>query len=222
MMNIFNVRKGQLVYFNNELHQVYSVKPFFRQSVHLIRLRDFKQELTTARTISLHRPQDLDSFTFNRNVYTLDKERMAEVGDRVMVIYPSPDYLDHHYLNAIETVATIESNGIISTEENGIKHKEYWVMVPDVLEGARNIDLYDKSIAPEEDATFSDDIASEVEKPRIGDIYEHITRSPSSTLMVIGIQGENIYLSGGYKVKKKDLGNQDNWRYKNHVSEELH
>lgn len=220
-MNIFNVRKGQLVYYNNELHQVYSVKPFFRQSVHLIRLRDFKQELTTARTISLHRPQHLDSFTFNRNVYTLDKDKMAAVGDRVMVVYPSPDYLDHHYLNAIEMVASIESNGIISTEENGIKHREYWVMVPDVLEGAKNIDLYDESILPEEGETPFETIASETRMPRIGDIYEHVKRTPPSTLMVVGIQGENIYLSGGYKIKKKDLENQENWRFKNHVSEEL-
>lgn len=220
-MNIFNVRKGQLVYYNNELHQVYSVKPFFRQSVHLIRLRDFKQELTTARTISLHRPQHLDSFTFNRNVYTLDKDKMAAVGDRVMVVYPSPDYLDHHYLNAIEMVASIESNGIISTEENGIKHREYWVMVPDVLEGAKNIDLYDESILPEEDATPTDDNAAAIGKPRIGDIYEHIKRDPSSRLMVIGIQDENVYLSGGYKVKKKELANEEEWLFQHHVTEEL-
>lgn len=220
-MNIFNVRKGQFVYYNNQLHQVYSVKPFFKQSVHLIRLRDFKQELTTAKSITLHKPQHLDSYTFNRKVYTLDRDKRAETGDHVLVVYPSPDYIDHHYLNAIEIAASIESNGIISTEENGIKHREYWVMVPEVLDGARNIDLYDEDIIPEEDTDADEYVWSETEKPKIGDIFEHIKSEPPFTVMVIAIQGETIHLSGGYKVKKEELADEETWIFKNHVSEEL-
>lgn len=220
-MNIFNVRKGQFVYYNNQLHQVYSVKPFFKQSVHLIRLRDFKQELTTAKAITLHKPQHLDSYTFNHKVYTLDKDKRAETGDHILVVHPSPDYIDHHYLNAIEIAASIESNGIISTEENGIKHREYWVMVPEVLEGARNIDLYDENVAVEDDTVSFESIWEETPQPRIGDIYEHIKINPPFTAMVIAIQGETIYLSGGYKIKKEKLSDQETWVFKNHVSEEL-
>ena len=219
-MNIFNVRKGQFVYYNNELCQVYSVKPFFKQSVHLVRLRDLKQQLSTAKAISLYRPQHLDSYTFNQNVYTLDKDRMAEIDDHVLVVYPSPDYLDNHYLHAIEKVASIESNGIISTKENGIKHREYWVMVPGVLDGATNIDLYDKNVTVEDDTVSLENIWSEIQNPRIGDIYEHIKMNPPFTVMVIAIQEETIYLSGGYKVKKEELADHETWIYINHVSEE--
>lgn len=218
-MNIFNVRKGQFVYYNNQLHQVYSVNPFLRQSIHLIRLSDLKQQLTTAKTITLYRPQHFDSYTFDQNIYTLDQNKIAEVGDYIIVVYPSPDYLDHHYLHAIEMVASIESNGIISNEENGIKHNEYWVMVPGILEEANNIDFYDKNVTPEEDVTPKENLDSSIPMPRIGDIYEHIKRKPYFTVMVFAIQGDNIYLSGGYKVHKKDLANQENWIFKKHVSE---
>src|SRR5699024_3004438 len=117
-MNLLNVRRGQFVYYENVLHKVYSVKPFFRKSVHLIRLRDYQQVIVRARDIDLHRPQHLDSFVCNYKRYTLHKKQQAEIGDFILVTNPSPDYLDNHYLNAIEMVASIEKNGIISNRMN--------------------------------------------------------------------------------------------------------
>src|SRR5699024_1581060 len=125
----------------NKLHKVYSVKPFFKQSVHLIRLEDYEQQLATAAEIDLCRPEHLDSFICNHRRYTLNKHTKAKVGDYILVINPRPDSMDDHHLNAIEMVSSIESNGVISNKSNGIKHNEYWVMVPGIEDGANFIDL---------------------------------------------------------------------------------
>lgn len=214
-MNLFNVRKGQFVYFNNALHKVYAVKTFFRQSVHLIRLSDFKQQLTTARAIDLYKPQHLDSFTFNHKLYTLDKNKRAEIGDYILVIHPSPDYLDHHYLHAIEMVAAIESNGIISSKSNGIKHHEYWVMVPELLADATIIDLQH----PNEHSVDAQDPAPptntwpETSTPRIGDVYQKTNSDPDIQTMVIAIKGQTIYLGGDLKVSQDDLTDRKQWTF---------
>lgn len=142
-MRLFNVRRGQFVYFENQLHRVYSVMPFFKQSIHLIRLSDLEQQLTKARKIDLYRPQHLDSFIYNEKRYTLRNDVRAEVGDLILVIHPRPDSLDHHYLHAIETVTSVENNGVITNKANGIKHTEYWVLVPGLLEDAQLIDYQD-------------------------------------------------------------------------------
>src|SRR5699024_3492794 len=113
MMRLMNVRKGQFVYYNNKLHKVYAVKPFFKQSVHLIRLDDLTQEVVTAREITLYRPQHLDSFIYNGQRFTLNKEVRASVGDYILVIAPNPDSLDRHHLHAIEIVTTVEDRGVI-------------------------------------------------------------------------------------------------------------
>src|SRR5699024_3253675 len=117
-----NVRKGQFVYYKNKLHKVYSVKAFFKQSIHLIRLEDFEQELATAKEIDLYKPKHLDSFVCNYKRYTLNKNVKAKIGDYILVINPRPDSLDHHHLHAIEMVSKIEENGVISNKQNGIKH----------------------------------------------------------------------------------------------------
>src|SRR5699024_8483822 len=111
MMRLMNVRRGQFVYYNNKLHQVYAVKPFFKQSVHLIRLDDLTQEVVTARDITLYRPNHLDSFIYSGQRFTLNKYIRASVGDYILVMSPSPDSLDRHYLHAIEIVTTVEDGG---------------------------------------------------------------------------------------------------------------
>lgn len=79
-MKLYQVRKGQFVYYNNELHKVYGVKPMYKLSVHLIRLRDLTQHLTNAASVEKYRPKDRDSFIFNHKAYTLNENRKAEVG----------------------------------------------------------------------------------------------------------------------------------------------
>src|SRR5690625_4002788 len=113
-MRLINVRRGQFVYYENKLHKVYSVKPFFKQSVHLIRLSDFEQVLATAREIDLHRPKHLDSFMYNGHRFTLDKNKKAEVGDYILVINPKPDSLDRHHLQDRKSTRLNSSHVAIS------------------------------------------------------------------------------------------------------------
>lgn len=221
-MNIFNVRKGQFVYYNNRLHRVYGVKPFFKKSVHLIRLSDFTQQLSTAKEIDLYKPKHLDRFTFNKVVYTLDKYKQAEVGDYILVTHPSPDYLDNYDLHAIEMVAEIETNGIISSRSNGIKHREYWVMVPEILDGATNIDLQNQDLTsePEHELVPQEPMLSEAYTPRIGDVFMQVLSNPPMLTMVVAIQENTIYLAGGFEVTKEQLANPKEWMYSHHVSEQ--
>lgn len=219
-MNLLNVRKGQFVYYQNKLHRVYSVKHFFKQSVHIIRLEDYQQQLTTAKEINLYKPEHLDSFVYNRKRYTLDCNVKANVGDYILVINPRPDSLDHYHLHAIEMVSTIETNGVISNKSNGIKHNEYWVMVPELLEGARIIDRQqpdlETPLAPMEEPPLTVE-AAEPYTPRIGDVFQKNDSTPVIHAMVIAIADETVYLGGGFEVTLEDLSNPHQWSYINHV-----
>ena len=212
-MNLLNVRKGQFVYYNNKLHKVYSVKPFFKKSVHLIRLEDLEQELVTAKEITLYKPKHLDSFRFNYERYTLHKDVKAKVGDYILIINPKPDSLDHHHLHAIEIVSSIEAYGVISNKSNGIKHSEYWVMVPGLEEGATIIDL----AQPDPHALNAQEVKKqELDSrptyiPKIGDVFQENNSEPVIQAMVVAIQGETVYLGGGIEVHINKLTNGDSW-----------
>lgn len=210
-MRLINVRRGQFVYYENKLHKVYSVKPFFKQSVHLIRLSDFEQVLATAREIDLHRPKHLDSFMYNGHRFTLDKNKKAEVGDYILVINPKPDSLDHHHLHAIEIVSSIETHGVISNKANGIKHSEYWVMTPGLLEGARKIDWQDPELRTEEDDAIDQLLEQEMTKPQIGDIYQKNDVEPILQTMIVAIEGDIVFLGGGFKIHMNELTDSDRW-----------
>lgn len=215
-MNLLNVRKGQFVYYNNKLHKVYSVKPFFKQSIHLIRLEDLEQQLATAKEITLYKPKHLDSFVCNYKRFTLQKDAKATIGDYILIINPKPDSLDHHHLHAIEMVSKIEANGVISNKSNGIKHNEYWVMVPGFSEGATRID---KILHPgsEEENEYN---AGEPElpphaiyTPKIGDVFQKNNSDPIIQTMIVAIQGDTVYLGGDIEVKADKLRNSDVWSF---------
>lgn len=214
-MHLFNVRRGQFVYFENQLHQVYSVKPFFKHSVHLIRLQDFTQQLSTAREIDLYKPKHLDSFTFNHTTYTLDKDKRAETGDYILVTNPNPDSIDNHHLHAIEMVASVESNGIISTKANGIKHREYWVMIPEVLDAAKNIDLQDPSLATSDsdEQLPTKTTLKEVKMPFIGDVFHNTAYDPPMKTMVVAVQDETVYFGGNLNATKHELADTEKWQF---------
>ncbi len=209
-LRLINVRKGQFVYYDNKLHKVYSVKPFYKQSVHLIRLSDFEQVLTTARDIDLYKPKHLDSFICNHQRYTLDKYAKAKVGDYILVIDPRPDSLDYHYLHAIEMVSAIEDSGVISNKENGIKHHEYWVMVPGFSEGAQKIDRQNPNLKDEEDEV-ANEVDEEFHIPKIGDVYQKNDSDPLLQAMVLAIEGQTVYLGGNRQVSVTELIDSDKW-----------
>lgn len=209
-MRLINVRKGQFVYYNNRLHKVYSVKPFFKLSVHLVRLADLHQEIVTAREIDLYRPQHLDSFLYNGKRFTLDKNVRATVGDYILVIAPNPDSLDRHHLHAIEIVTAVEDSGVISNKMNGIKHEEYWVMKEGRLDGAKVIDRQDPA-KNGDDATQTVVIPESHTSPRVGDVYQKNDSDPLLQAMVVAIDGSDVYLGNGMKVSVTELTTSDRW-----------
>lgn len=207
-MRLINVRRGQFVYYENKLHKVYAVQPFFKQSVHLIRLADMEQLIVTAKEIDLYQPKHLDSFKYNRQRFTLDKHAKATIGDYILVINPRPDSLDHHHLHAIEMVSKIERNGVISNKMNGIKHNEYWVMVNGLIDDANNIDRQDPNLSSTDE---DEQVEIEFYFPKIGDIYQKNNSDPLLQAAVTAIQGRMVFLGDGSKVTITELADSDRW-----------
>ncbi|MBY0221085.1 MULTISPECIES: hypothetical protein [Sporosarcina] len=220
-MKLVNVRKGQFVYYQNQLHKVYSVKTFFKRSIHLIRLQDFEQQLSTAKDIDFYKPKHLDSFVYTHKRYTLDKNVKAKVGDYILVINPKPDSMDHHYLNAIEIVSSVERNGVISNQSNGIRHDEYWVMVPGLEEGATIIDFQnpDSEMIENQESQQAETDLPETYIPKIGDVYQRNDSDPVMQAMVVSIKGQNVYLGGNLEVKMNILTDNEKWSYVKNVKD---
>lgn len=214
-MNLLNVRKGQFVYYQNELHKVYSVYPFFKQSVHLVRLHDLEQVIVTAKEITYYKPKNLDSFIVNGKRYTLDQDVHAKIGDYILVVNPKPDSLDHHHLHAIEIVSSLEDNGVISNKSNGIKHTEYWVMVPGLLDGGQRIDkqVQGETTLEEDLGISKESLHPDLAQPKIGDVYQKNDSEPIYQAMVVATQGCTVYLGEGLKLQAEELTDTDEWSY---------
>jgi len=217
-VKLYQVRKGQFVYYNNELHRVYSVKPLYKQSVHLIRLRDLTQHLTKAARVERYKPQNLDSFVFNRQAFTLCNDRKAEEGDYILITNPHPDSLDYYSLNEIEIVSTVEKNGVITTKSNGIRHSEYLLMVPGRKEDSRPIDYQDGGNMADEDLNTFESHQLEtnnldLEMPNIGDVYKKNNSDILIKTMVVSIYGETIFLGGDLQLSKEELADTTKWQF---------
>jgi hypothetical protein len=217
-VKLYQVRKGQFVYYNNELHRVYSVKPLYKQSVHLIRLRDLTQHLTTAARVERYKPKNLDSFVFNRQVFTLCNDRKAEEGDYILITNPRPDSLDYYSLNEVEVVSTVEQNGVVTTKFNGIRHTEYLLMVPGRKEGSHSIDYQDGENMVSKDLSMFESNQLEpnhlnLEMPTIGDVYKKNNSDILIKTMVVSIQGETIFLGGDLKLSKEELTDTSKWQF---------
>lgn len=211
-MKLFQVRKGQIVYYQNELHRVYSVKPMVKQSVHLMRLRDLSQHLSSAAEVDRYQPKELDSFIFNKNVYTLSKNRKAEEGDFILITNPNPDYLDHYSLNQIEVVATVENKGVVTTNSNGIRHNEYLLMVPGRDANSNPIEYRDIQDIEESNLQDQPDVSSDL-FPVIGDVYRKNEKDAVIEAMVVAIQGNTIFLGGGLELPHEELMDNEKWEF---------
>ncbi|MCT1904705.1 hypothetical protein [Oceanobacillus sojae] len=207
-MKLFQVRKGQFVFFENELHKVYSVKPMFKKSVHMYRLKDMKQVLTTAREINFYRPKHNDTFIFYGKRYTIDQYAKPEAGDYILIVKPTPDFLDHYSLNEIEKVERVEDGNVITTRDNGVKHSEYVVMVPGKSEASQEIAYFDKTLVPEEKQLQDESISYLAEnddtlKPAVGDIYLDIHNNTRA--MIVAMTDDEIVFGHGVRVHVAEL-----------------
>ncbi|GAA0417626.1 MAG: hypothetical protein ACQEWU_14740 [Bacillota bacterium] len=223
-MKLFQVRKGQFVFYKNELHKVYSVKPMFKKSVHLYRLKDMQQILTKASEIELYRPQHNDTFIFYGKRYTIDKNKMPEPGDYILIIKPAPDFLDHYSLNAIEKVDSVEDGNVVTTRDNGVKHSEYVVMVPGKADASQEIAYYDKSLVPEEQQIQDESISYLAEsdgslKPVVGDIYIDIANETKA--MIVAMTEDEVVFGHGVRVHVADLLNEENYKLVYRFEEDL-
>lgn len=218
-MKLYNVRKGQFVYYENELYKVYSVKPFFKKSVHLIRMRDLEQNLAEAREVELYRVQNLDSFIYNHNRYTLHKEKRAQKGDYILIINPKPDAIDHYSFHAIEVVSTSNDYGVVSNKANGIKHNEYWLMMHGREEANRAIDLQN---AGDEDSFINDEqqeefVLPDVDIPAVGDVFTKNDAQDPMKVMVVALKPDTVILGGGMEISRKELDDTDKWNFAYHL-----
>lgn len=213
-MKLLHVRKGQFVYHNNELHKIYSVKMIFKESVHLFRLKDMEQVLTNANEIETYQPKHNDTFIFRGDRYTVDKDKIPERGDYIIIVKPAPDLLDHYALNAIEKVDKVESKNVVTTRSNGVKHNEYIVMVPGKAEDSTDIAYYDSSIVSEKQVKIDESYrlfreAKQYLKPVVGDVY--YDAEEGVTTMVVAVSETEIHLGHGPRLDITDFYNEDRY-----------
>jgi hypothetical protein len=223
-MHLFQVRKGQFVYYKNELHKVYSVKPMFRKSVHLYRLKDMQQILTRAADIDLYRPKHKDTFIFYGKRYTIDKNKVPEPGDYILIVKPAPDFLDHYSLNEIEKVDHVEDGNVVTTRDNGVKHHEYVVMVAGKEAESQDIAYYDKTIVTEEQQADDESPAfltaedNEL-KPVVGDIY--IDKRNEVKAMIVAMTDNEVIFGHGLRVHVAELLDEDSFKLVYRIEESL-
>lgn len=220
-MKLYQVRKGQFVYYNNELHKVYGIKPMYKLSVHLLRLRDLTQHITNAASVEKYKPKEQDSFIFNHKAYTLSGNRKAEEGDLLLIHNPMPDSLDTYSLNEIDVVETVDKQGVVTSNSHGIKHNEYLLMVPGRTPNSHPIDY--QNTGDTEPENLHDNPTNDIKQmnsnqlPSVGDIYKKIGNNEELEAMVVAIKGETVYLGSGLSVSQEELLDPDKWEYLYHL-----
>ncbi|WP_142827433.1 hypothetical protein [Planococcus soli] len=215
-MKLLQVRKGQFVYYQNELHKVYSVKPLAKKSVLMFRVKDMEQVASKADEVTFYKPKHMDSFLFFGARYTLREDRPAEEGGYILITRPDPDYMDHYSLNEFEKVESVEGKNVITTRQNTVKSKEFYVMVPGEEAGSNDIVYFDKFKVSaeqlEQDAQLEEVLREKnAIRPSIGDVYLNLDNT--GTAMVVAIVGEEVTLGTGDRLTFHELYKADNWSY---------
>lgn len=213
-MNLLQVRKGQFVYYKNELHKVYSVRPLSRLSVLMYRIKDMEQVSCRADAITYYRPRHLDSFMLLGIRYTLRKDELARAGDYILITNPDPGHLDHYSLNEFEKVEKQEGNRVFTTLNNTVKSKEFLVMKLGEQPGSNVIDYLDMSLVTEEQLQADRALEENAEKeaavnPSVGDIYINLDNGIKA--MVVAVINDEVVLGHGERIKSAELFESDSW-----------
>lgn len=213
-MNILQVRKGQFVYYKNELHKVYSVRPLSRLSVLMYRIKDMEQVSCKAEEISLYKPKHLDSFMLLGARYTARKDEQAVVDGYILITNPDPGHLDHYSLNEFEKVGELIDGKVHTTLHNTVKPKEFLAMVPGVQPESNQIDYRDYSIVTEEQLEADNQLEKNAEKeaaitPSVGDIYINLDNGIKA--MVVAVIDDEVVLGHGERMKSAELFKSDSW-----------
>lgn len=213
-MNLLQVRKGQFVYYKNELHKVYSVRPLSRMPVLMYRIKDMEQVTSRAENLTLHRPQHMDSFMLLGNRYTLRKDEPAVEDGYILITHPDPGHLDHYSLNEFEKVAELIDNKVYTTLLNTVKPKEFMVMSPGVHTDSRNIDYQDHTKITDEQREEDRMLEKKAEeesavKPSVGDIYINLDNGIKA--MIVAVIDDEVILGHGERMKSSELVESDSW-----------
>lgn len=213
-MNILQVRKGQFVYYKNQLHKVYSVRPLSRLSILMYRIKDMEQVSCKAEEISLYRPKHLDSLMLLGARYTLRKDVIAAVDGYILITHPDPGYLDHYTLNEFEKVGQLIDDKVYTTLLNTVRPKEFLVMVPGVQDESNGIDYLDASLITDENLEEDRKLEAQVEeeasvKPSVGDIYLNLDNGIKA--MVVAVIEDEVVLGHGDRINVADLFESDSW-----------
>lgn len=213
-MNILQVRKGQLVYYKNQLHKVYSVRPLSRLSVLMYRIKDMSQVSCKAEEISFYKPKHLDSLMLLGARYTLRNDVRAVVDEYILITHPDPGHLDHYSLNEFEKVGELVDDKVYTTFLNTVKPKEFLVMVPGVQTESNGIDYLDKSLITEDDLEEDRKLEAQTKEeasanPTVGDIYINLDNGIKA--MVVAVIDDEVILGHGERIKMAELFESDSW-----------
>jgi hypothetical protein len=188
----------------------------FKKSIHLYRLKDMKQVLTSASEISFYKPKHNDTFIFNGKRYTIDETRKPIPGDFILITKPAPDFLDRYSLNSIEKVASIEGDNVITTRDNGVKFNEFVVLVPGRKDASQEIAYYDKNLVPEdqqiedESITYLLDSDEDTIKPQVGDVF--LEKESDIKAMIVAMTDREVIFGHGKRVPIMELFSEEKYK----------
>lgn len=214
LMNLLQVRKGQFVYYKNELHKVYSVRPLSRLPVLMYRIKDMEQVTSRAENIIYYKPKHMDCLMLLGVAYTLRKDEKALVGGYILITNPNPGALDHYSLNEFEKVDRFEGAGVLTTLNNTVKPKEFLVLLPGEQADSNPIDYLDRSLVTdtqiEEDRQLQAESQKEIAvNPSVGDIYMNLDNGIKT--MIVAVIDDEVVLGHGERMKADMLVSSDSW-----------
>lgn len=219
-MKIFQAKKGQFVYYKNELHKVYliKIKVNFKKAFYLYRLKDMQQVVTPAESLQTYHPEHKDTFIFCGKRFMIDKNKVPVSDDYILIVKPTPDYLDHYSLNAIEEVELVEGDDVVTTQSNGVKSKEYAVMVPDKSKDGRAIDYFEYRLVPDHQLQTDESprVAQNIKQqhyPVIGDIYYDTKKDMD--VMITATNNSEVFFGHGHHLRIMDLLDGDRYTLTN-------
>ncbi|AQQ51950.1 hypothetical protein [Planococcus lenghuensis] len=213
-MKLLQARKGQFVYFNNELHKIYSVKPILKQSLHMYRIKDMQQVLARTDEVVQVKPKPNDSLIFWGKRYTLRDDVQPKENGYILITKPAPDYLDHYSLNEFEKVDQVKDDHVITTRRNSVQMNEFLVLVPGKEDSQNDIAYQDPSLVTAQQMSEDENLETiltgeSAYAASIGDIYANSSRDIRA--MVVAIVGDKAVLGHGEQIPLKELTQSEDW-----------
>lgn len=213
-MNILQVRKGQFVYYKNELHKVYSIRPLSRIPILMYRIKDMEQVSCRAEEITYYKPKHMDSFMLQGVRYTLRNDVQAVEEGYILISNPNPGQMDSYTLNEFEKVEKLIDGNVFTTLQNTVKWKEFLVMAPGVKSGSNPIDYADMSLVTESQKNYDTQLEQKAldivaVTPTVGDIYLNLDNGIKA--MVVAVIEDEVVLGHGERIKSSELVDSDSW-----------